>query len=108
MPTKSYSMISVSDLWSAIDEFALHHDISLVDVAVDAGLPPLALTPENRRTKDGQLRWPALEVVLQLVKSAGVSLKDFAVLVDRIGAMRARERDGACETRAPRPRAVSH
>lgn len=89
-----YPMISVSDLWAAIDAFALRHEISLVDLAVDTGLPPYALLPENRRTKDGQLRWPALETLFQLVMSAGVTLKEFAAMVDLIAATGRCPRDG--------------
>src|SRR4051812_629116 len=86
-------MISASDAWAAIDKFASDHDISLQELATEAGLAPRELLADHRFSDDGQLAWPSLEVIIQLVTKAGVSLREFGVMLDALEASRSAASD---------------
>lgn len=93
-------MISVFDLWAAIDQFACDQGMSLEDLAIAAGIPPSTVLPENRWSRNGQVSWPSLETITLLVAAAGARLPTFGRLVDRMEATR--RAVGAAETAAAR------
>jgi len=75
-------MITAAELWAAIDKLAAHRHLSLTDLAELAGLPKSALTTENRFSETGELSWPPLPALLQIVGAAGVTLREFGLVVD--------------------------
>lgn len=79
-------MISPSDLWAAIDRLAYIKGTTVLELAMEAGLPASAFLPEKRLSDSGELSWPSLEAITLLVTAAGASIREFGKLVDEAGA----------------------
>lgn len=78
-------------LWSAIDELARRHGLSVSGLAKAAGLDPTSFNKSKRVTAEGRPRWPSTESLARVLDATGASLDEFFLLVDVQGrAARAR------------------
>lgn len=81
-------MLQVSDFWAAIDKLAEERALSLRQLARLAGLPDTLLLPKNRVAENGAVLWPSLETLTRLVVAAGITLEEFARMLEDIRARR--------------------
>jgi phage repressor protein C with HTH and peptisase S24 domain len=78
-------MLSHTQIWSAIDALADHHDLSVSALARRSGLDPTAFNRSKRIGADGRQRWPSTESVARILEATGCSLPEFAALAQSCG-----------------------
>lgn len=69
-------------LWSAIDELARRHSLSVSGLAKAAGLDPTSFNKSKRVTAEGRPRWPSTESLARVLDATRASLDEFFLLVD--------------------------
>ncbi|MCH4092513.1 helix-turn-helix transcriptional regulator [Acetobacter sp.] len=72
-------------VWDAIDRLAMEKGLTPSGLARAAGLDSTALNPSKRRTADGRVRLPRMETMLDLLRAANVSWREFAGSLDGEG-----------------------
>jgi hypothetical protein len=71
-------------VWKAIDEIAAAQDISVSRLAITSGLNSTAFNKSKRIDKrNGQRRWPTMEAIAKILRTANMTYAEFGVLVDQ-------------------------
>ncbi|AQS83422.1 MAG: helix-turn-helix transcriptional regulator [Acetobacter aceti] len=68
--------------WGAIDRLAAEKGFTSSGLARAAGLDPTALNPSKRHAPDGRVRLPRMETLLELLRTVGVSWREFSFYLD--------------------------
>ena len=81
------SMLTHSDIWSAVDRLAARAGLSASGLAKKAGLDPTTFNKSKRITPEGRPRWPSTESVAKSLDATGTTVDTFVSLIaDRGGA----------------------
>lgn len=75
-------MLTQGDIWQAIERLAELQGYSLSGLARRAGLDPTAFNRSKRVSPEGKPRWPSTESLARILDVAGMSLSEFAALVE--------------------------
>jgi phage repressor protein C with HTH and peptisase S24 domain len=75
-------MISHAQIWAAIDQLAAKVGLTPSGLAKRAGLDATAFNRSKRTAANGRPRWPSMESVARALNVTGVSLGEFAEMVD--------------------------
>jgi phage repressor protein C with HTH and peptisase S24 domain len=75
------SMLTHSQIWSAIDKLAARAGLSPSGLAKKAGLDPTTFNKSKRVTPDGRARWPSTESVAKSLTATGVTANAFINLI---------------------------
>ncbi len=75
------SMLTHSQIWTAMDRLAARAGLSSSGLAKKAGLDPTTFNKSKRVTPDGRPRWPSTESVAKSLDATGVSLNAFIALI---------------------------
>ncbi|MCK5296784.1 MAG: helix-turn-helix transcriptional regulator [Alphaproteobacteria bacterium] len=67
-----------SEIWKAIDKLAEIKGVSPSSLAKKAGLDPTAFNKSKRFSSEGRKRWPSMESINKLLRSAEMSIFEFA------------------------------
>jgi len=67
-----------SEIWSAIDSFAMEHKLSCSGLARASGLNPTTFNHSKRWSKYGQERWPNTHSIAKVLTATGSDFNDFA------------------------------
>lgn len=78
-------MLTQGDIWRAIERLAELQGYSLSGLARRAGLDPTAFNRSKRVSPEGKPRWPSTESLARILEVAGMSLSEFAALVESSG-----------------------
>ena len=73
-------VITHSQIWSAIDQLALHVGSSTSGLAKKAGLDPTSLNKSKRYTSKGRERWPSTESIAKILRATRTSVSEFLLL----------------------------
>lgn len=65
------------DVWSAIDKFAVKHNMSCSGLAKFSGLDATTFNKSKRWSKYGQPRWPSTGSISKILSATGESLENF-------------------------------
>ncbi len=76
-------MLTHSHIWTAIDALAAKAELTPSGLARRAGLDATAFNKSKRMAPNGRPRWPSMESVARALNVTGVSLGEFAEMVDR-------------------------
>lgn len=76
-------MLSHAQIWTAIDALAAKAGLTPSALAKRAGLDATAFNRSKRTAANGRPRWPSMESIARALNVTGVSLSEFAELVDR-------------------------
>jgi phage repressor protein C with HTH and peptisase S24 domain len=79
MPAQS--MLTHSQIWTAIDRLAARADLSASGLAKKAGLDPSTFNKSKRVTADGRARWPSTESVAKALAATGTTIDTFITLI---------------------------
>ena len=74
--------MKATDFWRAIDHIAASQRLTPSALARKAGLDPTTFSRSKRHDANGRERWPASTSVAALLEAVGMSLPDFAALVE--------------------------
>lgn len=69
-------------IWNAIDALAAKAGLSPSGLARRAGLDATAFNKSKRTATNGRPRWPSMESVAKALDATGVSLGEFAEMVE--------------------------
>jgi phage repressor protein C with HTH and peptisase S24 domain len=75
-------MLTHSQIWTAIDALAAKADLTPSGLARRAGLDATAFNRSKRMAANGRPRWPSMESVARALNVTGVSLGEFAEMVE--------------------------
>ncbi len=75
-------MITHDRIWAAIDALAKGAGLSPSGLALRAGLDATAFNKSKRFAEGGRPRWPSTESIAKALAATGVSLKEFAEMVE--------------------------
>lgn len=67
-----------AELWAGIQNLAKHLKISCSRLAVISGLDPTTFNHSKTYSKYGQLRWPNMSSIAQILDATGLTLEEFA------------------------------
>jgi len=67
-----------SEIWGAIDSFAMEHRMSCSGLARRGGLNPTTFSQSKRWSKYGQERWPSMQSISKILSATGAEFNDFA------------------------------
>lgn len=81
MAVRAPSMLTHSQIWSAIDKLAARAGLSPSGLAKKAGLDPTTFNKSKRVTPDGRARWPSTESVAKSLTATGVTANAFINLI---------------------------
>ncbi len=79
MPAQS--MLTHSQIWTAIDRLAARAGLSPSGLAKKAGLDPTTFNKSKRVTPDGRARWPSTESVSKALAATGTPVDTFISLI---------------------------
>ena len=65
------------DIWQAIDNFALQHNMSCSGLAKFSGLDATTFNKSKRWSKYGQPRWPSTCSIAKILNSTGKTIEEF-------------------------------
>ncbi len=69
------------DVWRAIEQFAMEHNMSCSGLAKCSGLDPTTFNKSKRWSKQGQPRWPSTNSISKILASTGANLEDFTKFI---------------------------
>jgi phage repressor protein C with HTH and peptisase S24 domain len=75
------SMLTHSQIWSAVDRLAERAGLSASGLAKRAGLDPTTFNKSKRITADGRPRWPSTESVAKILTATGTTVDTFVGLI---------------------------
>ena len=75
-------MLTHAQIWRAIDGLAAAHGLSPSGLARQAGLDPTTFNKSKRGDEGGKLRWPSTDSITKILAATGMTLIDFAVLIE--------------------------
>lgn len=75
-------MISHAQIWAALDALAAHARLTPSALARKAGLDATAFNKSKRMAANGRPRWPSMESIARALNVTGVSLREFAEMVE--------------------------
>lgn len=75
--TKKEMKMTHEDIWQAIDNFAVQHNMSCSGLARFSGLDATIFNKSKRWSKYGQPRWPSTNSIAKILNSTGKTLSDF-------------------------------
>jgi len=75
--TKKELTMTHQEIWQAIDNFAVQHNMSCSGLAKFSGLDATTFNKSKRWSKYGQPRWPSTCSIAKILNSTGKSLEDF-------------------------------
>jgi phage repressor protein C with HTH and peptisase S24 domain len=75
-------MLTHAQIWTAIDQLAAKAELTPSGLARRAGLDATAFNKSKRMAASGRPRWPSMESVARALNVTGVSLAEFAEMVD--------------------------
>lgn len=64
------------DIWHAIDNFAIKHNLSCSGLAKISGLDATTFNKSKRSLKYGQPRWPSTGSISKILNATGKSVED--------------------------------
>lgn len=70
-------------IWSAIDEIAAAGEMSASRLAIESGHDKTTFNKSKRTGRDGQKRWPTMEVIAKVLLTAGMTYSEFGAIVDK-------------------------
>ena len=65
------------DIWQAIDNFAIKHNMSCSGLAKISGLDATTFNKSKRWSKYGQPRWPSTCSISKILDATGDSIENF-------------------------------
>ena len=65
------------DIWQAIDNFAVKHNLSCSGLAKISGLDATTFNKSKRWSKYGQPRWPSTCSISKILDATGDSIENF-------------------------------
>ena len=77
-------MITVDDIWNALDEIAATQNVSRSRMAIISGLDATTFNKSKRCDVFGKQRMPALRTILQVLNQYKMTMADFGVLCDKM------------------------
>lgn len=80
--------ITAAAVWAAIDNMGGRRGFSPSGLARACGLDTTAFNPSKRTRPTGEPRWPNMSTVAAVCTVTGMSLKEFAALVEGNGIAR--------------------
>jgi phage repressor protein C with HTH and peptisase S24 domain len=80
------TMLSHSQIWTAIDMLAQRYGLTTSGLAKKAGLDPTTFNKSKRVSTDGRLRWPSTESIAKILDATGATLDEFLSILTRRGA----------------------
>ena len=75
------SMLTHSQIWTALDRLAARAKLSPSGLAKRSGLDPTTFNKSKRITPDGRARWPSTESVAKALTATGSSVESFVSLI---------------------------
>jgi len=70
-------------IWKAIDAIAAEQDFSASRLAITSGLNSTAFNKSKRvDRRSGERRWPTMEAVAKVLRTANMTYAEFGALVD--------------------------
>jgi phage repressor protein C with HTH and peptisase S24 domain len=75
------SMLTHSQIWTAIDRLAERSQLSASGLAKRAGLDPTTFNRSKRVTPDGRSRWPSTESIAKILAATGWTIDAFIALI---------------------------
>lgn len=75
-------MITHESIWHAIDVMAAKKGMTVCELAKKAGLDESTFNPSKRISRSGRLRWPSQETINMALDATGMSMYEFAQIVD--------------------------
>ncbi len=75
-------MLTHGQIWRAIDGLAAARGLSPSGLARLAGLDPTTFNKSKRGDAGSKLRWPSTESIAKILAATGMTLADFAALIE--------------------------